>query len=179
MNFPNDPQYTTPGEPIAGEPLIDPPGDGQAMDAPPVQYIEPAPNDSLTGAEVVVSSTDDSLTGAEVVVSSTDEGEGGEGRPSDEATEQGGGKLKAAAVVAGVAALANKVRQEAPKKVRQVRQKRAAGRCVILTEADGRYLVIGPYRSEDAARQDVFKVGGAPHVAELVSPAAFFTPSTP
>ncbi len=162
MNFPNDPQYTTPGEPIAGEPLIDPPGDGQAMDAPPVQYIEPAPNDSLTGAEVVVSSTDE-----------------GEGRPSDEATEQGGGKLKAAAVVAGVAALANKVRQEAPKKVRQVRQKRAAGRCVILTEADGRYLVIGPYRSEDAARQDVFKVGGAPHVAELVSPAAFFTPSTP
>ena len=162
MNMPKDPQYTTPGEPIAGEPLLDPPDLGRAIDPPAEEYIEPAPTESLAGTEMVATSTDES-----------------EGPSPDEATEQGGGKLKAAAVVAGVAALANKLRQEAPKRVRQVRQKRAVGRCIILTEADGRYLAIGPYRSEDAARRDVFKVGGTPHVAELVSTAAYFNPSAP
>jgi hypothetical protein len=96
-----------------------------------------------------------------------------ESAPSDEA---GGGKVKAAAVVAGAAAVANKVRKEVPKVVNQLRERRMAGRCVIITEVDGRYLAIGPYKNEDAAQGDVFKVGGTPHVAELVSDTAFFAP---
>jgi hypothetical protein len=87
--------------------------------------------------------------------------------------------VKTAAVVAGAAALANKVRQEAPKKIRQLREKRAAGRCVIVTEADGHYLAVGPYKDEDAARQELFKVGGTAHVAELQSTTAFFDSPSP
>lgn len=95
---------------------------------------------------------------------------------TDEAGESEGGKVKAAALLAGAAALANKVRQEAPKKVHELREKRAAGRCVILTEADGRALAIGPYKNAEAAQEDLFKVGGAPRVVELVSETAFFAP---
>jgi hypothetical protein len=98
---------------------------------------------------------------------------------NQDTNDQGGGKVKAAAVVAGAAALANKVRQEAPKKIRQLREKRAAGRCVIVTEADGHYLAVGPYKDEDAARQALFKVGGTAHVAELLSTTAFFDPQSP
>jgi hypothetical protein len=93
--------------------------------------------------------------------------------PSD---DEGGGKAKTAAMVAGAAALANKVRKEAPKVINQLRERRMAGRCVIITEVDGRFLAIGPYKNEEAARDDVFKVGGSPHVAELVSETSFFAP---
>jgi hypothetical protein len=97
---------------------------------------------------------------------------------TDEATqpEEGGSKVKAAAVLAGAAALANKVRQEAPKKLQQIREKRVAGRCVIITEADGQMLAIGPFKDDEAARQDLFKVGGTPRIVELVSETAFFAP---
>lgn len=91
-------------------------------------------------------------------------------------TEDGGGKVKAAAVVAGAAALANKLRKEGPKVINQLRDRRLVGRCVIITEVDGRFLAIGPYKNEDAARGDAFKVGGTPHVAELVSETAYFAP---
>lgn len=94
-----------------------------------------------------------------------------------EESDEGGSKAKTAAVVAGAAALANKVRQEAPKRLHQLRERRATGRRVIITEVDGHFLAIGPYKNEDEARQDAFKVGGNPHIAELVSEAAFFAPS--
>jgi hypothetical protein len=90
--------------------------------------------------------------------------------------DDGGSKVKTAAVLAGAAALANKVRHEAPKMLQQMREKRAAGRCVILTEADDRALAIGPYKNEEAASHDLFKVGGTPRVVELMSDTAFFTP---
>jgi hypothetical protein len=90
--------------------------------------------------------------------------------------DDGGSKVKTAAVLAGAAALANKVRQEAPKMLQQMREKRAAGRCVILTEADDRALAIGPYKNEEAASHDLFKVGGNPRVVELMSDTTFFTP---
>jgi hypothetical protein len=89
---------------------------------------------------------------------------------------EGGGKVNAAAVVAGAAALANKVGKEAPKVVSQLREQRAAGRCVIVTEVDGRFLAVEPYKDEGTARGDVFKVGGTAQVAELVSDKAFFAP---
>jgi hypothetical protein len=89
---------------------------------------------------------------------------------------EGGSKIKTAAVVAGAAALANKVRQEAPKVLHQLRERRITGRRVILTEVDGRFLAIGPYKNEDQARQDAFKVGGTPRIAELVPHTAFFAP---
>lgn len=80
-------------------------------------------------------------------------------------------------MVAGAVAVANKVRKEAPKVVHQVRERRLAGRCVIVTEVDGQFLAIGPYKDEDSARKDAFKVGGTPHVAELRSDTAFFAPA--
>jgi hypothetical protein len=89
---------------------------------------------------------------------------------------EGGSKVKTAAVVAGAAALANKVRQEAPKVLHQLRERRIAGRHVIITEVDGRFLAIGPYKNEDDARKDGFKVGGTPRIAELVADTAFFAP---
>jgi hypothetical protein len=88
----------------------------------------------------------------------------------------GGSKAKTAVVLAGAAALANKVRHEAPKMLQQLREKRAVGRCVIVTEADDRALAIGPYKNDEAARHDLFKVGGTSRVVELMSDTAFFAP---
>ena len=94
-------------------------------------------------------------------------------RHTGEATESGTGtKITAAALVAGAAALANKVRKEAPKKAREVREKRLAGRCIILTEISGRPVALGPYRDEQAARQDLARVAGVPQVLELKSQTA-------
>jgi len=90
-------------------------------------------------------------------------------------TESGSGtKITAAALVAGAAALANKVRKEAPKKAREVREKRLADRRIIITEISGRPVAFGPYRDEQAARQDLTRVPGAPQVLELKSRTAYF-----
>jgi hypothetical protein len=95
-------------------------------------------------------------------------------RGTGEGTESGTGtKVTAAALIAGAAALANKVRKEAPKKAREVREKRVAGRCIIITEVNGRPVALGPYRDEQAARQDLTRVTGAPQVLELKSQAAY------
>jgi len=91
-------------------------------------------------------------------------------------TESGGSgtKITAAALVAGAAALANKVRKEAPKKAREVREKRLADRRIIVTEVSGRPVALGPYRDEHAARQDLTRVPGTPQVLELRSRTAYF-----
>lgn len=81
---------------------------------------------------------------------------------------------KVTALRAGAAALANKVRTEVPKKVREAREKRVAGRCVILTEVNGRQLAIGPYPNDQAAHQDTARVSGTPHVVELLPQTAYF-----
>jgi len=135
-------------EPIVGDPLMRDPA-AEAVNALPI----PPPSGTPVVGDVDPSG----------VASVPEEGDGG-------------GKVKAAAMVAGAAALANKVRKEAPKVVSQLRERRVAGRCVIVTEVDGRFLAIGPYKNEDAARGDVFKVGGTPHMAELVTDTAFFAP---
>lgn len=93
----------------------------------------------------------------------------------DEQSE-GTGKVKAAAIVAGVAAVANKARKRAPEKVNEIRAKRAAGRCVILTEMAGRPIAIGPYRDADAAQQSISKVAGTPTIVEVLSEQVFFEP---
>lgn len=96
-------------------------------------------------------------------------------RRTGEGSESGSGaKVTTAALIAGAAALANKLRKEAPKKAREVREKRLAGRCIILTEVSGRPVALGPYRDEQAARQDLTRVTGAPQVLELKSHAAYF-----
>jgi hypothetical protein len=152
MSLPNEPQHLNPEEPIPGDPLIEP-TDG--------------------GAHTVSSEVPP-------VVSAPAAGSVSEARPAErsdgEKSEHEGSKAKTAITVAGVAALANKVRHEAPKKLQELREKRAAGRCVIVSEASGRYMAIGPYKDEETARQDLFKVGGTAHVAELVTTTAFFTP---
>ena len=148
MNLPTDPQEPSYDGPVAGEPLTVPPVVSGDV-ATPAEPVEPTGTASSTSPTPV---------------------------STEQAEQREGGKVKAAALLAGAAALANKVRQEAPKKVLEMREKRVAGRCVILTEADGRSLAIGPYKNDDAARQDIFKVGGAPRVIELVSDTAFFAP---
>ncbi len=99
--------------------------------------------------------------------------------PAEQSEESGQGvpsKVKVAALAAGAAALANKVRKEAPKKIREAREKSVAGRWVVLTEVNGRPVAIGPYRKEEAARQDATRVTGAQEVVELRSRAAHFGP---
>lgn len=154
MDLPTDPRDPSHEGPATGEPLIVPPAVSADV-APPVQPVERVERVEPLGPVEPV----------EPPPSAT-----------DRADESEGGKVKAAALLAGAAALANKVRQEAPKKVHELREKRVAGRCVILTEADGRALTIGPYKNAEAAQEDLFKVGGAPRVVELVSEAAFFAP---
>jgi len=78
------------------------------------------------------------------------------------------------AVLTGAATLVSKVRAETPKKIREAREKRVAGRRVILTEVDGRQVAIGPYSNDQAAHQDKAKVTGAPQVIELRSKTAYF-----
>ena len=57
-----------------------------------------------------------------------------------------------------------------------MRQKRAAGRCVILTQQDGKLIAVGPYPDEQAARQDNIKVVGAPSVIGLMPQQTYFAP---
>jgi hypothetical protein len=92
--------------------------------------------------------------------------------PAEESGRRAGQKVTA--LLAGAGALAKMVRTEAPKKVREAREKRVAGRRVILTEVDGRRVAIGPYPNDAAARQDTARVSGAPHVVELLSQTAYF-----
>lgn len=162
MNLPRDPQEPSQAEPITGEPLVAPPSvDNDRRE--PVERVEPIDQTEML--------PEPPSTLAPTEQAGTSKGEGGQ-----DAEQGSGSKVKAAALLAGAAALTNKVRQEAPKKVQQLREKRAAGRCVILTEANGEYLAIGPYKNEEAARQDIFKVGGTSHVVELRSETAFFAP---
>jgi hypothetical protein len=97
----------------------------------------------------------------------------------------GGAKAKVTALVRGAAALANKVRRAVTGRgaaggrvvagrARTIREKRLARRCVIVTESGGRPVVIGPYRDEQAARQDAARVPGDAQVAQLKSGAAYF-----
>ena len=79
----------------------------------------------------------------------------------------------------GAAAIANRVRRDAPSKVHEFREQRAAERCVIVTKVEGRYLASGPYKDGAAAQQDIFNVGGTPHVAELKPQATFFARRNP
>jgi len=164
MTIPGDSVSATPDEPVAGERLLIPPTvtDHPAALVEPVDPINP----------VDTSSGPDSSAQTAVVDEHEDES-------ADDAPDQGGSKIKAAALLAGAAAIANKVRQEAPKKVQEFRDKRAVGRCVIVTKVDGRYLAIGPYKDDAAAQQDMFRIGGTPHVAELTSDTAFFAPPAP
>jgi hypothetical protein len=148
MSNPTDPSDPRYDEPIAGDPLIIAPVVSDDVVVP----VEPIPTAPVEPAPP----------------------------PTEEATQpdEGGSKVKAAALLAGAAALANKVRREAPKKLQEIREKRAAGRCVIVTEADGQMLAIGPFKDDDAARQELFNVGGAPRVVELMSESAFFESRT-
>ena len=137
-------------EPIAGDPLLATPDPSVGTSDSPMAAPFAAPPDANLASEPEPQP-----------VETRDSGDGSS-------------KVKTAAVVAGAAALANKVRQEAPKMLNQLRERRITGRRVIITEVDGRFLAIGPYKNEDEARQDAFKVGGNPHIAELVADTAFF-----
>jgi hypothetical protein len=170
-------QPLDPPEAIPGEPLM-PPSEAEALaDAPTVAGSASTPLGSAGGtagvpveptaptADVPPVHTTTSI--ADVPPSALERG----AEPDD-----GVSKLKTGALLAGAAALATKVRHEAPKKVQQIREKRAEGRCVIVTEVDGRMLAIGPYKDEASAEPQAFRVGGNPHVVELVTDSAFFGP---
>ena len=160
MTFPNDPPRSSDEEIIVGDPLLAPPVPADAFD-PPVVATEVGPAPAATPVTPV-----EAVTPAEVSV------------PAEEDAERGssGGKVKVAAVLAGAAALANKVRQDGPKKVQELRNKRTAGRHVILTEIDGRTVAVGPFPDDTTARASVSKVMGETRIVELVSEGSFFSP---
>jgi hypothetical protein len=169
MSVPIDPREPNDEQPVAGDPLIVPPIVDETGPAVVSETASPVGNGDVHPRVERVESAE-APSGPPTVAS-----------PPPSPTEQtepddGGSKVKTAAVLAGAAALANKVRHEAPKVLQQMREKRAAGRCVILTEADDRALAIGPYKNEEAARHDLFKVGGTSRVVELMSDTAFFAP---
>jgi hypothetical protein len=93
--------------------------------------------------------------------------------PAGESEGAAGGKVKAAVLLTGALAMANKMRREAPKKLQAIREKRVAGRCVILTEVAGREVAVGPFPDEQAARQYTVNAAGAPRVIELTSQTSF------
>jgi hypothetical protein len=168
MSVPIDPREPNDEQPVAGEPLIVPPKIDETGPAVVSETGSPVVNGEVAPRAERVDAEDPwrSPTVASAPPSPTEQTE-----PAD-----GGSKVKTAAVLAGAAAIANKVRHEAPKMLQQMREKRAAGRCVIVTEADDRALAIGPYKDAEAARQDLFKVGGTSRVVELMSDTAFFAP---
>jgi len=163
----NTPQPLDPPEVIPGDPLIAPTGTDHLVEPPTTIAPSTEPLASTVTAGDAGSAV--GTTGFDVAGTSP--------APTAAEHEEGGSKLKTGALLAGAAALATKVRQEAPKKVQQLREKRAEGRCVIVTEVDGRMLAIGPYKDEASAEPQAFKVGGVPRVVELVTDAAFFGPA--
>jgi hypothetical protein len=155
---PRDPAYADPV--VAGPPVTD--------DAAPPAPVYTSP--PVDGEPVAAESPPTTVTPAPAPTSTTE-------IEQPEQPERGTHAVKVAAVLAGAAAIANKVREEAPKKVQEFREKRVAGRCVILAEVDGDTVAIGPYRDAAAAREDLGRVPGAPRVAELKSQTAYFGPS--
>jgi hypothetical protein len=157
MTLPDDPQKPTPGEPGVAEPVLSEPlAPAERAVSEPVAPAETAPIPPGSAAETPPTSVP--------------------AERAEESRPHGGRKVTVVTVLAGAAAVANKVRQEAPKKVQELREKRAAGRCVILTEVGGRQVAIGPYRDDQSARQDIGTVTGAPRVVELMSPTAYLGP---
>ena len=169
MSVPIDPREPNDEQPVVGEPLIVPPNIEDSGPAVVSETASPVVNGD--GAPRVGRVESAEAPWGTPTVASPPPSSTGQSEPDD-----GGSKVKTAAVLAGAAALANKVRHEAPKVLQQLREKRAAGRCVILTEADDRALAIGPYKNEEAASHDLFKVGGTSRVVELMSDTAFFAP---
>jgi hypothetical protein len=149
---------------IPGDPLLPPTHTDPLVEPPVGSMTEPVAPVVTTSDAAAVGATG---TGDGSTVSTE--------RPDEH--DEGGSKLKTGALLAGAAALANKVRHEAPRKVQQLREKRAEGRCVIVTEVDGRMLAIGPYKDEESAEPQAFKVGGTPRIVQLVTDAAFFAPA--
>ncbi len=98
----------------------------------------------------------------------------GEHSAEEESSQPGGAKRKLAALAAGATTLAKKIRKAGPKKVRDVRVRRTADQCVILTEVAGRPVAVGPYRHAHAAQKDATRIEAA-QVVELKSPAVHFT----
>ena len=155
MTVPRDPTARDPANPLGGGPV-----GGPAASAPSTAGA-PIPTGPAAGSPVTDGSPPSTPTPPDTESPTT-------------SGSSGGAKVKAAALVAGAAALVNKLRKEAPKKAREVREKRIAGRCILLTEIAGRPVAIGPYRDEQAARQDLTRVTGAPQVLELKSQSAYF-----
>jgi hypothetical protein len=158
MNVPRDPTSRDPADPFGSGPV------GRPAASAPNTAGEPIPTGPAAASPVTPNG-------------SAPQGTTAASTPADTGsrTESGrGAKVKAAALVAGAATLLNKLRKEAPKKAREVREKRVAGRCILLTEMAGHPVAIGPYRDEQAARQDLTRVTGAPQVLELKSQAAYF-----
>jgi hypothetical protein len=84
-------------------------------------------------------------------------------------------KEKASALFAKAAALAGKLREETPKKVHELQEKRAAGRCVIVSEVGGRRVAVGPYPTAELARQALGPQAttASGEVVDLLTPAAY------
>lgn len=163
MTTPEDPRKPTPDDPQN-------PADNDPVATGPAESATPP--EPLTSSPTAASAPEPAPTPASAPISPATPTP--EGR-TDQAEEYGWrAGQKVTALLTGAAALANKVRSEAPTKIREAREKRLAGHRVILTEVDGRAVAVGPYRNDQAAHQDIAKVSGAPRVVELLSPTAHF-----
>jgi poly-gamma-glutamate capsule biosynthesis protein CapA/YwtB (metallophosphatase superfamily) len=134
----------------------------------PTQVPPVGANDLAPPTAGTVATARPALTDTTVVTGETT-------RPSD--NSGGGSKAKKAAFFAAATAFANTVRQEAPKKVREIREKRAAGRHVIVAEIGGRTVAVGPFPGGEDARRNAEKLSGTTRIVELV-PASTYIPST-
>jgi hypothetical protein len=160
MIQPDDPSHVI-NHTAAGEPLLAPP-------------LAPASTESVVAPPTTMAESAVPVTTATMPPAGAVE-PGGVGSDVDE-DNGSGGKMKAAALIAGAAALANKVRQTAPKKVQELREKRAAGRFVVVTEFNGMTVAVGPYRDAVSASDGAQKLTGTAKAIRLMSEDSFLAP---
>lgn len=161
--------FEEPGSPtddvVAGDPFLTAPSDFEAPAVPAPGRAVPEPEPVPTPIAVAPP--------AQAVTLATDSVEPRNEPAKRSDTESNSGKVKAAAVLAAAAALTNKVRQKAPEMLRDIRDKRAAGKCVLITERDGVKVAVGPFADKSNAEMNASKVAGVATVVPLISEDAF------
>lgn len=162
MTQAHDPHDLT-NESVVGEPLLlDPP----SLDPPAADTLVP----STSTGPVLSAATVETPWVPEHVETSTPTPNPVEHAAPNNASR---GKLTKAAFLASAVALANKVRQTAPKKLQELRENLTAGRFVIVTEAHGRTVAVDPYRDAVAASDSAGKLPGKPTAVRLMSEDSF------
>lgn len=171
MTAPDEPRKPTADDPIVAGPTgpvtsPEPAPPPTSAATPPPQAEPGTPGEPVPpGGQATPGETAPPSTGRTPPPARTEQPEGETGRKAGQ---------QITALLAGAATLADKVRTEVPKRIREARENRVAGHCVIVTEVDGRQVVIGPYRDDHAAHLDTARVAGTAYVVALSSPTTYF-----